>query len=124
MRSSSIFFTAIVLVSAAYGKDLKAYQDATLIQMDSVQCASAKNELCQEYILATSQVQYRIRPTDEKHPALLPIGEPAQFRVEKVKLLLRVPTLDNKEREFAIVSVKPRGDNSADAMPAHLNHLQ
>jgi hypothetical protein len=125
MRSSSIFFTALLLASAAYAKDLKAYQDATLKQMDSVSCSSsAKDAYCQEYILETGQVQYRIRPANEKHPVLLPVGAPAQFRLEKAKLLLRIPTFDNKEREFAIISVKPQGDRSADATLVHLNHLQ
>jgi hypothetical protein len=124
MRPQSIFITALLLASAAQAKDLKAYQDAKLTQMDSVQCASAKNARCHEYTLETDQAQYRIRPADEKHPELLPVGEPAQFRLQKVKLLLRVPTLDNREREFAIISVKPRGENSADATPIHVNHLQ
>jgi hypothetical protein len=124
MRPPSILITALLLATTAQAKDLKAYQDAKLTQMDSAQCASPKIALCQEYILETGQAQYRIRSTNAKHPALLPVGEPAQFRLEKVKLLLRIPTLDNKEREFAIISVKPRGENSAEATPTHLNHLQ
>jgi len=31
-----------------------------------------KELLCQEYILQAEHVVYRIRPTDEKHPVLLP----------------------------------------------------
>jgi len=46
--------------------------------------------LCQEYVLRSQRVTYRIRPKDDKHPALLPIGETAEFRIHKDKLLLRV----------------------------------
>ncbi len=68
---------------------------------------------------------YRIRPRDEKHPVLLPVGEQAQFRMEKDKMMLRVEDLDNKDREYIVVSMTPRSDGStADAAPARLNHLQ
>jgi hypothetical protein len=133
MHWKSFVLASLVLTSAAYGKDLKAYQDAKILQMDSVQCGVDTKEakkgkshdlLCQEYILQADQVVYRVRGKIEKHPALLPVGESAMFRMEKVKMLMRVPALDNKEREFVVVSVQPRGDNSADAKPLVLNHLQ
>jgi hypothetical protein len=58
--------------------------------------------LCQEYVLQTDQVTYRIRPKDEKHPVLLPVGEKAQFRMEKDKMVLRVEDLDSKVRPRTI----------------------
>jgi hypothetical protein len=61
--------------------------------------------LCQEYILQSDHVIYRIRPKDDKHPVLLPIGETAQFRISKDKLILRVPELNNKEHEYIVVSM-------------------
>jgi hypothetical protein len=132
MRSKSLVLASLFLAATAYAKDLKAYQDAKLLQMDSVQCGDTKDAkkgkthelLCQEYVLQTDQVTYRIRPKDDKHPVLLPVGASAQFRLEKVKMLLRVESLDAKEREYVVVSVKPRGDSSADATPAAPNHLQ
>jgi hypothetical protein len=80
--------------------------------------------LCQEYVIQTDQVLYRIRPKDDKHPLLLPIGQNAQFRLEKNKMLLRVEG-EGKEREYVVVSIKPRADSAAaDASPARVNHLQ
>jgi hypothetical protein len=97
--------------------------------MDSVECGaeqkSAKNFtgemlgtdsahqrthvlLCQEYILQTDRVTYRIRPKDDKHPMLLPVSTKAQFRLEKDKMKLRVEDLDDKEREYLVVSMTPR----------------
>ena len=123
------------LAAAAYGKDPKPYQTGKLVQMDSVQCGTAEKDkssgkrtkevLCQEYVVQAERTMYRIRPRDEKHPVLLPVGDLAQFRLEKDKMLLRVEDLDSKEREYLVVSMTPRTDaNSADATPARVNHLQ
>src|SRR5437764_15189463 len=81
--------------------------------------------LCQEYVLQSEHVTYRIRPRDEKHPVLLPVGLQAQFRLQKDKMLLRVEDLDNKERQYIVVSMTPRSDgNTADASTSRINHLQ
>jgi hypothetical protein len=135
MRCKSVVLASLLLAATAYAKEPRAYQDAKLVQMDSVQCGVAEKDvkkekkshelLCQEYSLQADHVVYRIRPTDDKHQVLLPIGESAKFRIEKNKMLVRVEAFDSKEREFAIVSVKPFSDSSsAEASPARVNHLQ
>jgi len=143
---SKLFLCVLALGSVAYAREPKIYQSGKLLQMDSVACGvDEKNGkslagemlgtdsshkkthelLCQEYLLQAERVIYRIRPRDEKHPALLPVGEKAQFRLEKDKMLLRVEDLDSKEREYIVVSMTPRADAStADASPQRLNHLQ
>ena len=118
-------------VAPAPAKDKPAYDRGVLLQMDSTHCGYAekggktftgeilgtdgqhKNTqemLCQEYILKSDRLIYRIRPKDEKHPALLPIGEAAEFRIHRDKMLLRVPESDGKEREYIVVSMTPRAD--------------
>jgi len=146
MRSKFAVLLILGLTSAAYGKDPKHYQAGKLLQMDSVQCGMAEKDakslggeilgtdsgnkktqevLCQEYILQAEKVIYRIRPRDEKHPVLLPVGADAQFRLQKDKMLLQVEDLDGKEREYAVVSMTPRSDSSsADASATRVNHLQ
>lgn len=79
---------------------------------------------CGEYLLQADQVVYRIRPKHSKHAAIMPLGEWAQFRLEKDKMLLREPHFDGKEREYIVVSMMPRGENSADSHSVRLNHLQ
>jgi hypothetical protein len=130
----------------AYAKEPKEYQTGKLLQMDSVACGVDEKDgkslagemlgtdsghkkthelLCQEYVLQAEKVIYRIRPRDAKHPVLLPVGEKAQFRLVKDKMLLRVEDLDSKEREYIVVSMTPRADSStAEASPSRLNHLQ
>ena len=132
MHCRSFVLASLLLAATAYAKEPKAYQDGKLLQMESVQCGMDENAkkgkthepLCQEYVVQTEQVVYRVRPKDDKHPVLLPVGQNAQFRLEKNKMMLRVEGLDNKEREYVVMSIKPRGDSTAEASPARLNHLQ
>jgi hypothetical protein len=123
----------VLLVSVAYAKEPKPRQTGKLMQMESVACGVDENSgksfageligtdsahkkthelLCQEYILQSERVIFRIRPRDEKHPVLLPVGEQAQFRLEKDKMILRVEDLDDKDREYVVVSMTPRDDAS------------
>jgi len=146
MRFKMMMTIVLAMASVAYAKEPKPYQTGKVLQMDSVQCGMAEKEgksfagemlgtdsgskkthelLCQEYVVQAERVIYRIRPRDEKHPALLPVGEQAQFRIQKDKMLLRVEDLDGKEREYIVVSMTPRSDSStADSTPARANHLQ
>ncbi len=146
MRFTMMLCAVLGLASAAFAKEPKPYQTGKILQMDSVQCGVAEKDaksfagemlgtdsgnkktqelLCQEYVVQGQRVIYRIRPRDEKHPVLLPVGEQAQFRLQKDKMLLRVEDLDSKEREYIVVSMTPRSDSStADATPARANHLQ
>src|SRR5947207_4725561 len=117
------------------------YQKGTLLRMDSTSCGmqekgsksitgellgtdaqSKKTQevLCQEYVLQTERVVYRIRPKDDKHPVLLPIGETAHFRIHKDKLILKVAEGgDDKEREYIVVSMTPRQDAPQQAHSKH-----
>ena len=118
----------LMLSSFALAKDEPVFhQTGTITNMDAVTCGVDENSgksfageilgtdgahkksremLCQEYVLKTDQVMYRIRPRDDKHPVLLPVGERAQFRIKKDKLLLAVPELDGKEREYSVTSMQ------------------
>jgi len=136
MRSRLMLCIVLGLASAAYAREPKAYQTGKLVQMESVPCAGeglgtgasstkADESLCQEYVMESEHVTYRIRPRNEKHPALLPVGEFAQFRLQKDNIQLRLENLDSKEREFSVITMTPRAEKStADAAPVHLNHLQ
>ncbi|HZL49776.1 MAG TPA: hypothetical protein VFC37_02385 [Terracidiphilus sp.] len=73
--------------------------------------------------MQTETVVYRLRPRDEKHPMLLPIGNHAQFRLDKDKLVLRVEDLDDKDRVYTVVSMAPRTDNAqATAVAENTGH--
>ncbi len=129
MKRIALF--TLLCASFAYARDHQSPQSGTLLQMDSVECGtdqkSAKSLtgeiigtdsahqkmhtlLCQEYLMQTDRMIYRIRPKDDKHPALLPVGEKAQFHIEKDHMKLRVEDLDNKERNYVVVSMTPRAE--------------
>jgi hypothetical protein len=120
---------ALLLVAVAYGREPKRFETGVLLRMDSVECGFDENSgqsltgsligtdsahrkthalLCQEYVLQSARLIYRIRPKEEKHPILLPVGEKAQFRMHKDKLMLKVEDGDDKEREYIVVSMTPR----------------
>ena len=105
-----IFAAMLLMAGFAYAREPKHYESGVLLQMDSAECGMDENSgksfageligtdgahkkthalLCQEYILQGEHVIYHIRPRDEKHPALLPVGEKAQFRLDKDKMLFR-----------------------------------
>jgi hypothetical protein len=130
MKKTALLF--LLCATAAFARDSRPLKSGTLLQMDSVNCGtdqkSAKSFagemigtddahqkthtlLCQEYVLQTDHVVYRIRPKDDKHPALLPVGEKAQFRIAKDCMKLRVEDLDSKERDYIVVSMTPRADS-------------
>ena len=123
-----ISIAALVLASsvAANAKDPVFYQTGRLTQMQSVSCGYTENSgksfvgeivgtdgghvknkelLCQEYVLKTDKVVFHIRPKEEKHPVLLPIGEEAKFRIKKDRLILTIPEIGAKEAEYFVISM-------------------
>ena len=129
MKRIAIF--ALLCASLAFARDHQAPQSGTILQMDSVNCGTDQKSdkslageiigtdnahqkmhtlLCQEYLLQTERINYRIRPKDDKHPALLPVGGKAQFHIEKDYMKLRVEGPDDKEREYVVVSMTARGE--------------
>lgn len=139
MKRSAISLVVVFgLAATAFGKEPHHYQSGKLLQMNSVPCGMAEKDaktltgellgtdsshkkteevLCQEYVLESETVTYRIRPRDDKHPVLLPVGQHAQFFLAKDKMKLRVEDLDDKDREYVVVSMVPRDNNTAETEP-------
>ncbi len=127
-RRLGIGFGAWLVASAvgfSFGKEPAFREKGVLADMQSVSCGYTEKSghtvagaiitgaehkksqglLCQEYTVKTDRVTYRIRPVDEKHPVLLPVGEVAEFRLKKDKMLLKIPEAGTKEREYIVVSM-------------------
>jgi hypothetical protein len=128
VKATAIAMALLCGATICVAKEHDDYEKGTLLRMDSKSCGMQENGsktvageilgtdgqkkktqevLCQEYVLQGERVLYHIRPKDDKHPVLLPIGETTQFRVHKDKLLVRVPEADGKEREYIVVSMAP-----------------
>ena len=129
---------ALVLGLASTGAHARehSHDSGTLLQMDSAECGTDQKSgkslageiigtdgahqkthmlLCQEYLLQSDRIIYRIRPKDDKHPALLPVGQKAQFRLDKDKMKLMVEDMDSKERDYIVVSMTPRQERTETA---------
>jgi|SRR5579871_1587025 len=135
MKLSGVLTCAVLLgASVGYAKDVPTFDKGKLLSMDSTSCGMAekgsktlageilgtdgehKNTqevLCQEYVLESDHIVYRIRPKDDKHPMLLPVGESVEFRIQKDKMLLRDPERDKKEREYVVISMQVRDSKNA-----------
>ncbi len=133
MRRQLLFLLLFVVGTAAAGE--KWYESGELLEMEAVPCGydqkggkglagsiigtdsehrKTKEMLCPEYLLQSEKILYRIRPKDEKKPALLPIGEKAQFRIDKDKMKLRVPESgEMKERDYYVISMTRRSTPQA-----------
>lgn len=130
MKKALLLAVGLTVIWPLQAKE-KSYEKGVLLSMESSPCGYAekgsktiageilgtdgehkntKEMLCPEYVLQGERVIYRIRPKDDKHPELLPIGETAEFRVQKDKLILRVPEVNDKERDYSVVSMTSRTD--------------
>lgn len=126
----------VAFAAIALGGDPPVYDKGTLLSMDSNTCGSAEKGsktlageilgtddqhkqtqevLCQEYVLESDRIVYHIRPKDDKHPVLLPVGEKVEYRIRKDMMYLRDPEGDKKERQYTVVSMEPRQRNATDA---------
>jgi hypothetical protein len=136
MRAKKWLMIVLLASTVAEAREPRRYQSGKLLKMESVTCGMDEKNgksiagemlgtdsahmkrrelLCPEYVLETDTLQYTIRPKDEKHPTLLPVGQKAQFRMDNDKMKLRVEDMDDKEREYIVVSMVPKdsGDTSA-----------
>jgi hypothetical protein len=124
-----LIFAILLVASFALAKDPRFYEKGTLVEMKSVECGvdskgaqgiggilgvddsqhtKSRQMLCPEYLLRGDQMDYKIRPKEERHPFLLPVGQQAEFRINKDRMRVLVPELDKREREYIVVSVTPR----------------
>ncbi|MGA6983795.1 MAG: hypothetical protein WCC95_02730 [Candidatus Sulfotelmatobacter sp.] len=126
-----LLFLSLSIVAVA--QEPRAYQEARLLQMESVDCGkpragandgAGRLPLCQEYTLQADRVIYRVRSKSSKHAVLLPVGERVRFRMEKNKFLIRAEADNSSEHAFTLMTVTPASETTVDARPVHLNHLQ
>jgi hypothetical protein len=72
-----------------------------------VTSVSSNQKLCPQYLFRTDELEYHIRPKDTKHPAILPIGHEAEYKIKKDEIFLKVPDGDHKTRAYHVISMEP-----------------
>jgi hypothetical protein len=132
MNIKTSLILALVLVCAlpvsAGGKKKKQPDRAMLEKMEAVPCGakekgltglgsvwasagithvSSDEKLCPQYMLRTDDMEYHIRPTDGKHPTILPVGHEIEFKIKKDRMFVKVPDGDQKTRTYQVVSMTP-----------------
>jgi hypothetical protein len=132
MNFKTALILALVLVSAvplsADDKKKKQPERALLEKMEAVPCGAKEKgltglgtvwasagithvdsdeKLCPQYMVITDEMEYHIRPTDTKHPVLLPVGKEIEFKIKKDEMFLRVFDGDKKMETYHVVSMKP-----------------
>ena len=131
---------ALVLVAVfpltAYGKKKNQPERAMLERMEAVPCGAKQKglsglgsfwasvgithinsdeKLCPQYVLKSDNMDYRVRPTDLKHPVILPVGQEVVFKIKKDHMYLSVPEGDKKTRSYQVVAQEPANPNGESA---------
>jgi hypothetical protein len=73
---------------------------------------NSNETLCPQYLLRTDEMDYEIRPTDGKHPVVLPVGHEGEFKIKKDVMLLKFEDGDGKTRTYKVVAENPTNSNS------------
>jgi hypothetical protein len=137
MNTKLSLFLVVVLISAiplSAGNEKKQPDRGMLEKMDAVTCGAKQRgltglgsvwasagvthvnsdeKLCPQYLLRTDELEYEIRPTDGKHPTVLPVGHEAEFKIKNNRMFLAIADGgDHKMRSYEVVAMRPT--NSAD----------
>src|SRR5579862_6601722 len=140
MNFKTALILALVLLSAvplsADDKKKKQPERALLEKMEAVPCGAKEKgvtglgtvwasagithvnsdeKLCPQYMVITDDMEYHIRPTDTKHPAVLPVGKEIIFKIKKDHMILKAADGDKKEMTYLVVAEKPNSEVSASA---------
>jgi hypothetical protein len=79
---------------------------------------NSDEKLCPQYLVLSDEMEYHIRPTDTKHPEVLPVGREIEFRIKKDRMFLKVADKDEKPQAYQVVAMKPANADPAAAQNA------
>jgi hypothetical protein len=130
-------------IPANAGGDKKKPERAMLEKMESVPCGAKEKgvtglgtmwasagithvqndeKLCPQYMVITDDMEYHIRPTDTKHPVVLPVGHEIVFRIKKDRMILKVADGNQKSMTYVVVAMKPTTEPQARDTSAKSNN--
>lgn len=75
---------------------------------------NSDEKLCQQYLVRSDEMEYRIQPTDKNHPPVLPVGHEIVFHIKKDLMFVRIADSREKTRTYLVVAAQP----TAAAQPA------
>ena len=134
---SALALTLTLLVSAlpaVGGKKKKVAPRAMLERMEAVPCGAKQRgltglgsiwasagithvnsdeKLCPQYLLRTDDMDYEIRPTDGKHPVVLPVGQEVEFKLKNDRMMVKALDGDDKTRSYKVVAMRPNNPDES-----------
>jgi hypothetical protein len=137
MSVKTSLILSLVLIAAvplsAGGKKKSQPERAMLEKMEAVPCGAKEKgvtglgtvwasagithvdsdeKLCPQYMVVSDDMEYHIRPTDTKHPIILPVGHEITFKIKKDHMILKVADGDQKSLTYAVVAMKPANSDT------------
>jgi hypothetical protein len=79
---------------------------------------NSDEKLCPQYEVITDDMEYHIRPTDGKHPIVLPVGKEIVFKIKKDRMYLKVADGNDKMLAYSVVAEKPTNTETNAQNPA------
>lgn len=146
MNARAALIAGLILLGAIpanAGGDKKKPERAMLEKMESVPCGAKEKgvtglgtpwgsagithvnndeKLCPQYMVITDDMEYHIRPTDTKHPVVLPVGHEIVFKIKKDRMILKVADGNQKSMTYAVVAMKPTTEPQARDTSAKSNN--
>jgi hypothetical protein len=137
MNLKTALILALVLVFAVpadAGKKKKVQARGMLEKMEAVPCGAKQRgltglgsvwasagithvnsdeKLCPQYLLRTDEMEYQIRPTDGKHPVVLPVGKEMEFKIKNDKMFLKATEGGGKTLTYRVVAINPTNTDTA-----------
>lgn len=132
MKAKTVLILGLVLGTAiplTAGSDRKKQPERAMLEkMEAVPCGAKEKgvtglgtiwgsagithmnsdeKLCPQYVVRTDDMDYHIRPTDGKHPVIMPVGHEIVFKIKKDRMFLKVADSDEKMRTYKVVAMEP-----------------
>ena len=57
-------------------------------------------------VMLSDERDYHVRPTDTKHPEVLPMGREVEFKIKKDRMFMKVVDKDGKPQAYQVVARK------------------
>jgi hypothetical protein len=117
MKKLMLLLLIVPLASSLAELKAATYFQGRIASMRSVPCGEAKihngmgKVMCEQYVVRTDTMRYRIRQEVPKQVNLLPVGQVIYFRIKKNRMLVRGYSLNGekiKDQEYLVIAEHPR----------------
>jgi hypothetical protein len=125
MKRTALLLLVICLAPGLAELNAATYLEGRVASLHAVPCAQMKihkgraEALCEQYVIRTGAMTYKIRQVAPKKVNLLPVGQVIYFRVKQNRMHVKGYTLNGKEiksHDYIVVSEHQRSGVAAPGM--------